>query len=318
MEEFDFYPQKPDLIEHKPKGGVSLTIFSLVLFVMVFLLLAGDSIEFVMYLVVILLIHELGHLLFMKLFKYENVRMLFVPLMGAFVQGKKKGQSQRESFLVTLAGPIPGVIFGAVLVVLSCAEQTEWMASLGIMFLLLNIINLLPLDPLDGGQTFKLMFRKQHELFLMVFAFISSLVLIGVGWMFNLYVLMIFGFFMGFRVRAMQKRHQVHKNLLEEEINYSTTYKLLSNRDFVRIKEILIQHTPALQKYIDQVSSDEADPVIASQVNNVLDTPLKNDASILFKIIVLLCWLGAFATPIYLFYSFDLQWYWEALTMHGI
>lgn len=310
MEEFDYYPQKPKLAEHKPKSGLSLTIFSLVLFVMIFLLVAGDEFGFIVQIVIVLLLHELGHFLTMKLFKYKNVRMLFIPLMGAFVQGSKTNYSQKESFIVTGAGPFPGVIFGSVLIWYASEVQSAWMMTLGMMFLLLNIINLLPLDPLDGGQMFKMFMRKSHELFLMIFAFLSSVFMIGVGWYFGEVIIMVFGFFMGFRVRALQKKYQVHRDLQDEEVNYSTTYKLLSNRDFVKIKNVLIQHTPALQKFIDQVSEDESNPVIASQVNNVLDTPLKRDASILFKLALLLFWVGSFVVPVVLFYLIDLNWYW--------
>lgn len=309
MEDFDFYPQKPELVEEKPKSGLSMTIFSLVMFIMIFLFVAGDAIEFILQLVIVLLLHELGHFITMKMFGYENVRMLFVPLMGAFVQGTKKAYSQKESFIVTVAGPFPGVLFGAFLVYYSSTIESDWLMTLGLLFLLLNIINLLPLDPLDGGQMFKMFFRKRHELFLMIFSFVSSLFMIAIGWIYESYVIMIFGFFMGFRVRAMQKKYQMHKELQGEEVNYSTTYKLLTNRDFSKIKRVVIEHTPALQKFIDQVSSDESDPIIASQVNSVLVTPMKNDASWLFKILILLFWLASFATPIILFYTVDINWY---------
>lgn len=309
MEEFDFYPQKPKLIEQKPKGGLSLTVFSLVLFVLVFILVLGNEYIFVIYLLIVLLIHESGHFLMMKFFKYKNVRMLFVPLMGAFVQGTKTRYSQKESFIVTGAGPFPGVVIGTFLVWFAAEIQSEWMMPLGGLFLLLNLINLLPLDPLDGGQLFKLFMKKRFELFLMIFAFISSIVMIGLGFLFSSIIIMLFGFFMGFRVRALQKRYQVHQDLAGDEINYSTTYKLLSDRDFVKIKTVLLAHTPALKKFVDQVSSDESDAVIASQVNNVLDTPLVKDASFLFKFTILLLWIASFLSPIILFYVVDLAWY---------
>ena len=173
MEDFDFYPTKPELIEEKPKGGLSLTIFSMVLFVLVFLLLLGDEVNFIISLLVVLIIHELGHFITMKLFKYKNVRMLFVPLMGAFVQGSKTRYSQKQSFIVTAAGPFPGVAIGTAVMYYAAEIQNEWLMNLGFLFLLLNIINLLPLDPLDGGQMFKLLFRKNNEFFLMIFALIS-------------------------------------------------------------------------------------------------------------------------------------------------
>ena len=311
MEDFDFYPPKPELVEEKPKSGISMTIFSLVMFVMIFLFIAGDAVEFIFQLVIVLLIHELGHFVTMKLFGYENVRMLFVPLMGAFVQGTKKNYSQKESFIVTVAGPFPGVLIGTLLVMYSSDIESDWLMTLGMLFLLLNIINLLPLDPLDGGQMFKMFFRKRHELFLMIFSFVSSLFMIAIGWVYESYVIMIFGFFMAFRIRAMQKKYQMHKELQEEEVNYSTTYKLLTNRDFSKIKRVVIEHTPALQTFIDQVSTDESDPIIASQVNSVLVTPLKNDASWFFKSMILLFWLASFAAPIILFYTVDIKWFFQ-------
>lgn len=305
----DFYQQKPELVEPKPKTGIAITIFSMVMFVLAFSLLFRDQIGFILFLLVVLLVHESGHFLMMKLFKYKNVRMLFVPLMGAFVQGKKDNYSQKEAFLVTMAGPFPGIIIGVLLLLYSVNNQSEWGLQLSALFLLLNLINLLPLDPLDGGQMFKLFIREKYEFFLLIFAFVSSLVLIGIGFYMNSVLVMLFGFFMGFRVRALQKSYQLHKELSNESVEYTTTYKLLSNRDFYKIKQIILEHTPALRKFTDQVSSDESDPIIASQVNNVLITPIKKDTSLFFRILIILFWAAAIVAPIALFLTLDLSWY---------
>lgn len=303
MSDFDFYPPKPELIEHKPKSNLSLTIFSLVLFVMAFLLIFKDQLDFIGYLIVILIIHEMGHYLMMKRFGYKNVRMLFIPLMGAFVQGKKSSYSQKQSFWVLIAGPFPGIVIGCVLLwMASWGPSYNWLGEPALLFLLLNIVNLLPLDPLDGGQMFKLFVKRNNELFLMIFALVSSLGLIAVGWFINSWLVIIFGFFMGFRVRALQKKYQMHRELSGEEVNYATTYKLLSNRDFAKIKEVVLEHTPALRRFVDQVSPDESDPVMASQVNNVLVTPVEKDASWLFKAFILLFWIGSLISPLIISY----------------
>lgn len=314
MEQYDFYPPKPELIENKAKSSLSMTVLSIVIFAMTFLLLFGDEINFIIYLIIVLLVHELGHFSMMKLFKYENVRMLFVPLMGAFVQGNKKNYSQKQSFIVTAAGPFPGVLIGAVLMWYGNVIHSYWMVELSALFLLLNLINLLPLDPLDGGQLFKLFVSKRYEMFLMIFALISSLLIIAVGWLLDSYIIIIFGFFMAFRVRALQKQYLMHKDLLEEDVNYSTSYNLLSNRDFVKIKEVLLLHTPALRKFMDDVPTDESDPIIASQVNNVLNTPVTKDASLFFKIGVLTIWLSSFAVPVLLYFTLDYTWLRSVLT----
>lgn len=313
MSEYNFYPEKPQLIEQKQKGGMSLTFFSLVLFILVFYLLV-DELNFIIYLVVVLLIHELGHFIAMKLFRYKNVRMLFIPLMGAFVQGVKSNYSQRESLIVTAAGPFPGILLGSACIYYGDQWQIQMLVSVGMLFYLLNIINLLPLDPLDGGQLFKLLVRKNNEVFILIFAFISSLAMIGVGW--YLYsigsggvILMLFGFFIGFRVRAMQKKYEIHKELKGNGVDYTTTYKLLSNETYAKIKRVVLENTPTLQKYMGQVSEEELDPIFASQVNNVLVTPLKRDTSFLFRILVIVFWIGSFVLPYFIFMNLDLQWF---------
>src|SRR5690606_1404254 len=100
--------------------------------------------------------------------------------------------------------------------------------------------------PLDGGQLFKLLINRSYELALLIFSFISSLLIIGVGFFLSSYLVMLFGFFMGFRVRSLQKNYYLHKELKNENISYTTTYKELSNKDFWRIKQILVEHTPTL------------------------------------------------------------------------
>ncbi|MEY3237668.1 MAG: hypothetical protein RI883_1769 [Bacteroidota bacterium] len=320
MEEYDFYPQKPELAEPKAKGNLALTIFSIVLFVMTFLFVFTDEVTFIFHLLIVLLIHEMGHFVLMKFFKYKNVRMLFIPLMGAFVQGSKEEYSQKQSLLVIGAGPFPGVIIGIVLILLASNYQAAWMVDLGLLFLFLNILNLVPLDPLDGGQLFKLLVKKNQDLFILVFSFVSSLVLIGVGWYIDSYVLMLFGFFMGFRVRTIQSQYQLRKELKEDEIEYKTTYKLLSNKDFSRIKAHIISRTPALRTYIDTVSPEESDPLIASQVNSVLLSPVQNDASLFFKICLICLWITSLVLPFILLFVFNdnirenYEWYLKLLS----
>lgn len=298
MPDFDFYPEKPDLVEYTPKSSLSLTIFSLVVFIMSFLLFFEDQFLFLINLLVVLVIHEMGHFVAMKSFKYQNVRMLFIPLMGAFVQGKKSNYSQKQSLIVLISGPFPGIVIGNLLFWYSSwSPYNNWLAEPALLFILLNIINLLPLDPLDGGQMFKLLVKRVNEFLLMLFALISSLVLIGIGAYMRNYIIIAFGFFMAFRVRALQKKYQMHKELLGESVNYATTYKSLSNREFSKIKDVVLEHTPALKKFIEQVSSEEAEPVLASQVNNVLVTPIERDSSLFFRMLIVGFWILSFLSP---------------------
>ena len=247
MLEPDYYPKKPDLKNKIEKNNKKKTLISILIFALFLVVFGSKDFLFIFLLISVLLIHELGHLIFMKLFGYSNVKMLFLPLIGAFVEGKKDVYKQRQSIFVVIAGPLPGIIIGMSLLYFGVKWKVEWMNDFAFIFLFLNILNLLPLDPLDGGQLLKLLFNKNHEFFQLAFTFISSVIIIGVGWYFELWFIVIFGFLMGFKVRANQKKYMIHKELDKENVNYVTTYKVLSNKDFSIIKQNL--------EYINKVYS---------------------------------------------------------------
>ena len=315
MENYDIYPAKPHIEKVKIEGNWGLTAFSLVLFVGVFLLLFKDEINFVLFLILVLFIHEMGHFTFMKLFNYENVRMLFIPLMGAFVQGSKEKYSQTQSFIVVAAGPFPGICIGIITLFLSSFYQLNWLLELSFLFLFLNIINLIPIDPLDGGQLFKLLVHKKRDLFLIIFAFISSLILILVGFLIWSWITIIFGFFMGVRVRGMQRNYQIRKLLDEQDVNYISTYDDLSNRDYAMIRDVIVAETPSLKKFL-ALSDDTNDDVLASHVNSVLLATVKYDASFWLKFSIVVSWVILVFLPLFLliFYRHTfLDWYFEKI-----
>jgi Zn-dependent protease len=315
MENYDIYPSKPHIEKVKIESNWGLTAFSLVLFVGVFLLLFKDEIDFVLFLILVLFIHEMGHFTFMKLFNYENVRMLFIPLMGAFVQGSKEKYSQTQSFIVVAAGPFPGICIGIITLFLSSFYQLNWLLELSFLFLFLNIINLIPIDPLDGGQLFKLLVHKKRDLFLIIFAFISSLILILVGFLIWSWVTMIFGFFMGIRVRGMQRNYQIRKLLDEQNVNYISTYDDLSNRDYAMIRDVIVAETPSLKKFL-ALSDDPNDDVLASHVNSILLAPVKYDASFWLKFTIVVSWIILVFLPLFLLVFYRhifLDWYFEKI-----
>ncbi len=320
MSEFDFFPEKPQLKVETPKGNLSLTIFSIVLFVVTFLFVFTEEVSFVFHLLIVITIHELGHFLMMKLFRYQHVRMLFIPLMGAFVQGNKEEYSQKQSFWVVGAGPFPGVAIGAILIAMASYYQKAWMIDLGLLFLFLNFLNLLPLDPLDGGQLFKLFIKKNQDRFLLIFSLISSLFVIAIGFFTDSWFMILFGFLMGFRVRSIERVMRLRKALKEEDVNYVTTYKKLSNGDFFKIKKVLLDQSKTLQSYVDALSTEQSDELLAGQVNSVLVAPVQKDASWLFKLLVLLLWIGSFVLPFILLILFhdsireNYEWYFKLLS----
>ena len=312
MAEFELYPEKPQLQKQVVRSNWGLTVFTIVLFIAVFLSLYSDRADFVFFLVFVLLVHEFGHFSMMKRFNYDNVRMLFIPLMGAFVQGSKERYSQKESLLVVIFGPFPGIILGSIGLYLSGVYHMDWLLLLSFIFIFVNAINLLPIDPLDGGQILKLLVIRQRDLYLMVFALISSLTLIVVGFLMKDWLVAGFGFLMGIRVRAMQKNYQLRKELNELHVNYISTYEELSNRDYHMIKQVLIKDKPILAE-LDEFSMEEGNTILASHVSELLIAPIHKDLSWVGKISLFIAWILLFAIPIYLMLTLNFNWYFEKL-----
>jgi len=304
----NIYPQKPKLIEPEIRTNWGRNILSIILFVFTFTLLFSNEIGLIIGLVIVLFVRELGHFLAMKYYKYEKIRLLFIPLMGAFVHGKKERYSQKECLMVVVLGFLPGVVLGFLLMFFSQYVNSVLWFQMGLMFFVLNIVNLVPLDPLDGGQLFKLIVSKTHEKWMLYFTLFFSILIICVGFGFSSYVITLFGFLMGFRVRNLQKVFHLHRIFSDSSILFHTTYQDLPDKHFWKIKEILLEQRPSIMQYIQQMPESEQNAVIANQVNAMLITPVKKDTSLFILAIIILLWILSSISPFVLWLSIDLNW----------
>lgn len=306
MNYFEYYPPKPELRKKNTKGHLSKTIFSMVLFALTFSILINDYF-LIGSLLLVLLIHELGHFLTMKRFGYHNLKMLFIPFLGALVQGEKEKYSQKESSLMIMAGPLPGMIFGFLALHFGVGYEINWLIQLGVLFIFLNLFNLIPIEPLDGGQLMRVLFLQNNDFVQLLFTFFSSLLLIGLGWWLQAWVIVGFGFIIGLRVKNMYKLYQIRKELQSADIPYVSTYENLSDRTFAKIKEIVFEYTPVLKDIEHESEESKFNQIIANQVDHVLIRPISNDTNAFFKLVMVIVWLLAFGYTFYLLFSFDLN-----------
>lgn len=100
----------------------------------------------------VLFIHELGHLAGMMLFGYRDRQILFIPFLGAVTVGKKDNATTLEKVTIYLLGPVPGVILGFISMYLYFTTERAIFYEVGILAIIVNYLNLLPVLPLDGGR----------------------------------------------------------------------------------------------------------------------------------------------------------------------
>jgi Zn-dependent protease len=102
----------------------------------------------------VLFVHELGHWLAMRAFGHRDARISFIPFFGAATFTKDPFDKPWQEVVMLLAGPVPGIVLGVVLYLLPPIPHVDRAAvqSLGIMAVIVNVGNLLPFHPLDGGR----------------------------------------------------------------------------------------------------------------------------------------------------------------------
>lgn len=318
MEEFErIYPSKPELKEPEAKNSLAMTIFSLVIFIWAFFTFISDDFRFIALIILVLVIHESGHFIAMKLFRYEQLKMIFLPLLGAYVHGKKNEYSQRQRAIVLLAGPIPGILIGTVLMLFGLGDQSFWLVYAGLLFVLINALNLLPIDPLDGGQLLQVLLLGQQDLVKLVFSLVSSLGMIAIGLYFDNWILIVFGFILGFRVRTHQRLYQMRSKLKEEGIRYQVNYQDLTDKEYYQLKEAFLEHSPTIKKIADSggIDDEELDPIIASDISQVLETPSKKDLTSFLKVLFIGFWLFGLGLTLFVFWIMigQINWFFDAI-----
>lgn len=150
------------------------------------------NVEAALMLALALIVHEGGHYLAMRAFGYRHVQMVLLPLLGGVTTGQEQDPNGRHRALVSLAGPLPGIVigWGLLIVALGVAPGGLLLWS-AIMFLALNYLNLLPVPPLDGGHFVQALWPRGWERVQIVF--VGVLVLLGVvlAWVLEFWLLLV-------------------------------------------------------------------------------------------------------------------------------
>jgi Zn-dependent protease len=113
-------------------------------------------------LVVQLFIHEMGHALVMKLKGIPIAAVTFIPFLGAAVTMRRMPQNAQDEAEVGIAGPIAGAMAAGVCLLvaeLSPHPMNIW-ASLAYFGFFVNLFNLIPIVPFDGGRVLAIIDRR--------------------------------------------------------------------------------------------------------------------------------------------------------------
>ena len=195
---------------------------------------------------ILILIHELGHFLFAKIFKAKLDKIIIYPLGGISKFKLSLNISIKKELIIVLAGPI--FQFFAYYLLLLIWPRYEHIIKVYHYSIL--VFNLLPIYPLDGGKIINLLFSinlsyKQSFKLTIIISYITILLLIVINYK-NIYLnLVIMIIFLVYKLISEQKKlnYLYNKLLLERYMNklkFKKKIIIKNGNNFHRNKQHLI------------------------------------------------------------------------------
>jgi Zn-dependent protease len=102
--------------------------------------------------VILLFVHEMGHVIQLRREGVQASTPMFIPFLGAVITARSLGKDAAAEARVGLAGPILGSVGTALCVVIWRLTGNNFWEALAFVGFFLNLFNLLPVSPLDGGR----------------------------------------------------------------------------------------------------------------------------------------------------------------------
>jgi Zn-dependent protease len=109
--------------------------------------------QFAVGFVLLIFVHEMGHVIVLRARGISAGLPVFLPFLGAFVTMKESPRTAYDEALSGIAGPVFGAVGAFAVLGLAEYEGSDFLRALAYTGFLLNLFNLLPFLPLDGGRT---------------------------------------------------------------------------------------------------------------------------------------------------------------------
>ena len=113
------------------------------------------SFQFALALIACLVFHEYGHIRAMKYFGMKTKGIYLIPFMGGLALSDEKINTRWQDVVISIMGPTFGLFMSIAALIAYWVTGNIFFAGLAAFNALLNLFNLLPILPLDGGHILK-------------------------------------------------------------------------------------------------------------------------------------------------------------------
>jgi Zn-dependent protease len=146
------------LLKGLPLAKLLLTSASM--FAMIAFEARRSGIWFAVGFVLTILVHELGHGYAMKRNGVQAGWPVFIPFFGAMIAMKGEPQDREIEARIAYGGPLAGTAASLVAAALGLAVESRVLLAIAYTGFFLNLFNLTPFSPLDGGRVAQAFSRR--------------------------------------------------------------------------------------------------------------------------------------------------------------
>ncbi len=149
------------------------------------------SLPFALAITATLVFHEYGHLRAMRHFGIPTKGMYLIPFVGGIAVGEKP-RTHWEDIYISMMGPMYGLLMTIVCYLAYLATNSHFIGLVASVSALVNIFNLLPIHPLDGGRVVKALVFSGRSSFAIGAMVLASAVFFALAMHWGLYLLTFF------------------------------------------------------------------------------------------------------------------------------
>ena len=102
--------------------------------------------------VLLIFFHEMGHYIAARLCGLDVGAPMFIPFVGAWISMKELPHNVHTEAYVGFAGPFAGTIASLICYWIARSFDSHLMLALAYAGIMINLFNLIPISPMDGGR----------------------------------------------------------------------------------------------------------------------------------------------------------------------
>lgn len=220
-----------------------------------------------------LLIHEYGHIWAMKKCGIKTKGIYFIPFVGGAAVADEDFKTRKDEVFVALMGPVFGFFCALVMYIIYYITLQPIFAAGASWMAMINLFNLLPINPLDGGRVMKSVAFSLHTWIGLIFMGLGILGAIFLAFYAHIWIFILVVILSSLELTLefwLMQRRKKRENAVENEwtsmqarIDDLKKQHLEANMEIPQALEEMSMRKPEYEKFVDKPTMSIKEIIIA-------------------------------------------------------